>query len=166
MRLFFLNLKKKEKKGKTISNRTKKKQNPNVKFNSIIPGQYHNVGQPPQNPNAPEKPPAPATDNPVNLDNRFGEPVWDYDEVPQVNQNSISNTGSTGKHFPNFFCFYHFLSILLIRTFPWNSNFMRLAHNIMMRYFHTFFLINTSTLLLYKSSCFVLLKLTLFSRVR
>lgn len=63
------------------------------KFNRIIPGQYHNVGQPPQNTQNAEKP-APSTDSPVNLDNRFGEPVWD---VVDVQQNDISNAGGKGK---------------------------------------------------------------------
>lgn len=74
-----------------------------AKFNSIIPGQYHNVGQPPQNPQHPDEP-APSTERPVKngdkfgLDNRFGEPVWDIEDVPQVNLNTITNPGGKGKN--------------------------------------------------------------------
>ncbi|XP_037051278.1 uncharacterized protein LOC119085108 isoform X2 [Bradysia coprophila] len=66
---------------------------PVIPFSIIVPGPYHNIPDPPQNPQATEEPAAPSTDSPVSLDNRFGEPVWDVDDVPQVNQNSISNIG-------------------------------------------------------------------------
>lgn len=73
--------------------------------NRIIPGQYHNVGQPPQNvqnpsipQNTDEKPSTPSTEKPVNFEDRFGEPVWDVDDVPQVQQNTITNSGGKGKN--------------------------------------------------------------------
>ncbi|KAJ6637302.1 hypothetical protein Bhyg_10032 [Pseudolycoriella hygida] len=64
-------------------------QQPSIPF-PIVPSQYINVGHPPQNIPEPDKP-APSTEAPVELGNRFGEPVWDYDDLPQVQQNGLSN---------------------------------------------------------------------------
>lgn len=68
-------------------------------FNSVIPDQpYHNVPEPPKNPQPTEDPAAPSTESPINLDNRFN-PVWDSEDL---SPNSISNFAGKGKRDNNF----------------------------------------------------------------